>query len=460
MMLSIEWYGLRVKNNINIYPHYIFIQGVTMNKKVLFSVFIVCLFLGSVMLSGCVEEPNVGDGVYESPNGAGVLQVENGVRVLKLSGSNYEMGYAHGYLLAEEIIYTLDNFVFWSAFLLGQDYDELVSNMQFIDWQECYEDELQGMLDGIRDRLPLKDRKVHPKGFGKEVDLVDLKIANSVSDWGCSSFSSWGNATFDGSLIFARNLDYYAGRNECFKKMHLLVSFDDGISQRWVTASICGFIGCISGMNEQGMVLALHDTNHFSSSSSTGYVPRCLILRKMAEQANESWTPAIVADQMESYPGYLGMNLHVCFPALGRTDDKISGIVEFDGNALHDDGQSTLRIPTDNDMLPVDEDFDQRLNYSHSLICTNHYLKRKTDIYNETAGRYVIIKRDLAAAKADGNVSIDEALEIMEAVGDAGTIHTTLFRPDQKRLHFYLAEVGAGGFDSAGIIFDFDDFFV
>ncbi len=431
-----------------------------MSKKLFFAVFIVCLYLAGGLLAGCLDDaPMVEDGVYESPNEAGVLQVENGVRILKLSGSHYEMGYAHGYLLAEEIIYTLDNFVFWSAFLTGQKYDDLVNDMQLFDWQQCYEDELQGMLDGIRDRLPPQHRQVHPKGFAKEVDLVDLKIANAVSDWGCSSFSSWGNATDDGSVIFARNLDYFSGRNECFKQAHLLLSYDDGISNRWVTASVCGFIGCISGMNEHGLVLALHDTNYFHSSSSDGFVPRCLMLRKIAEQANDSWTPEDVANLMESYPGYVGMNLHICFPALGRTDDDISGIIEFDGNALHDDGQSTLRSPSDNDELPVDEDFDQRLNYSYSLICTNHYLKRKTGIYDETAGRYVTIKQDLETAKADGNVSIDEALKIMESVGHTGTIHTTIFETDEKQLHFYLAEPGSGGFDSSGVVFHFDELF-
>ena len=369
------------------------------------------------------------------------------------------MGYAHGYLLAEEIIYTLDNFVFWSAFLSGRKYDELSADMQFIDWQQCYEQELQGMLDGIKDRLPFQDRRVHPRGVGKEVDLIDLKIANSVSDWGCSSFSSWGNATDDGSLIFARNLDYYAGRNECFKKSHLLVSYDDGVNHRWVTASVCGFIGCISGMNEHGMVLALHDTNYFPSSSSDGFVPRCLILRKIAEQADGSWTPDDVASYMETLPGYVGMNLHICFPSMERSDDEISGIIEFDGNSFHEDGQSTLRRPSDNEFLPFDEDFDQRLNYSYSIVCTNHYLKRKTAIYEETANRYVTIKQDLETAKSDGNVSIDEALEIMKAVGHAGTIHTTIFETDEKRLHFYLAEPGSGGFDSQGLTYDFNDLF-
>ena len=431
-----------------------------MIKNIFFSVFLVILLLGSVMFAGCVDDvPDVVDGVFESPNGSGVLIVENGIRLLKLSGSNYEMGYAHGYLLAEEIIYTIDNFVFWSAFLSGRKYDELVYDMQFIDWQQSYEKELMGMLDGIKDRLPKQDRMIHPQGRAQEISLVDLKIANSVSDWACSSFSSWGNATDDGSVIVARNLDYYSGRNECFKRSHLLVSYDDGVHNRWVTASVCGFIGCISGMNELGLSLALHDTNYFPSSAESGFIPRCLILRRIAEQTNSSWTPSVVAEFMESLPGYVGMNLHIAFQSVNRSDDDIAGIIEFDGNANHQDGQSTLRCPTDNGFLPFDDRFDQRLNYNYSIICTNHYLKRKTAIYAETADRYVTIKQELVTAKADGNVSIDEALHIMELVGHTGTIHTTIFETDEKRMHFYLAEPGGGGFDSSAVVFDFEEMF-
>ncbi len=428
-------------------------------KKEPFSLVIVLLLFCSSSFVGCLQLDDPVDGVFASPNEAGVLIIEDGVRLLKLSGSPYEMGYAHGYLLAEEIIYLLDHFVFYSAFLFGASYEELVANMDLIDWEASYIEELQGMLAGIQDRLPPYQRMVHPNIVGKQIALVDLKIANTVSDWGCSSFSTWGNATDDGSVIYARNLDYFSGKDECFKKVHVLISYDDGVHHRWVTASVAGFIGCITGMNDAGLTLGLQDTNYFPPSVERGIIPRCLILRKIAEHADEDWTPDDIAEFMESFQGYLGMNLHVTFPTTNRSDDDIAGIIEFDGNSSHPDGRSTLRSPGENSGLPINDSVDQTLNHSFTLITTNHYLERKTDISLESAGRYVTIKEELYLARADGNVSIDEAVHIMRLVGGIGTVHTTVFETDEKRLHFYLAEPGSGGFDSPSVIYEFEEMF-
>ncbi len=413
-----------------------------------------------LLLSGCLNTlPEAVDGVFESPNGAGTLIVEDGVRLLKLSGANYEMGFAHGYLLAEEILYSIDNFVFYLAFLSGRSYEELCEDMQYIDWENAYGEELQGMYDGICEKLSASKRFVHFAGKPKLLEPTDLQILNSVSDWGCSSFSAWGEATDDGSVIYARNLDYFAGKDEAFKNMHVLVSYDDGEHNSWVTASVAGFIGCITGMNEHGLTLGLQDTNQFSPTQEYDIVPRCIILRHIAEDSQADWTPEDIAEYMENYQGYLGMNLHVTFPSTGRTDDEIAGIIEYDGNSTQIDGKSTLRSPSENTILPYADVFDQRLNYTYAIITTNHYLKRKTFISQESAGRYVTIKNQLLEAKADGNVSIDESVNIMRSVGGSGTVHTTVFETDERILHFYLAEPGFGGFDCTPVTYEFEEMF-
>ncbi len=119
------------------------------------------------VLIGCgpryAECPPPVDGTFHSPNGAGTLIVENGVRRLKLHGSNYAMGYAYGYLLAGEIIYVMDNLIL----PLVPDYRELRGQMESVDWDKSYGNELAGMLAGIRDRLGPKDRMIHPHRRGQ-----------------------------------------------------------------------------------------------------------------------------------------------------------------------------------------------------------------------------------------------------------------------------------------------------
>jgi hypothetical protein len=302
----------------------------------------------------------------------------------------------------------------------------------------------------MNDRLDVKDRMIHVENITREVNLDDLKIFNAMSEWGCSSFSVWGDARADGSVLFARNFDYYTGPDDEMKNAHVIISYDDGIHNSWVTASVCGFIGGISVMNTHGMTMAIHDNNHYQSTDDHGYMPRCLIVREIAEKAGAGWTPPDVESMLDTVKSLTGMNLFIAFPSSGRADDEIAAVVEFDGNALHADGRATLRLPGDNAMLYHDESYDLRLDYTNAIICTNHYLFRKNSTEGswDSAKRILIIKNRLGIAKSDGNVSIDEAVDIMDKVGDDYTVHTIVFEPDNKRLHFYLAKPNIGGFDA------------
>ncbi len=413
---------------------------------------------GSVKSS---EIPDFKGGTWTSPNGAGELIIEDSIRILKLSGTNNEMGYAHGYLLAKEIIYLFDKLLDYLITESGYNYNELQDLMNDISWENNYMDELEGMLSGIHDRLPADERMIHVAGEERELNITDLKIFNAMSEWGCSSFSVWGDARSDGSVLFARNFDYYIGPDNELKNVQVIISYNDGINNSWVTASVCGFIGCITGMNAYGMALAIHDNNYYESSDNDGYIPRCLMLRRLAENAGAGWTPANIETILDTTKALTGMNLHVAFPASGRTDDETAGIIEFDGNALHADGRATLRLPANNNALYQDELFNLNLDYTHGIICTNHFLLRKISSEGswDSAERILVIKNRLETAADDGNVSIGEALDIMDKVGDDYTVHTAIFEPGKKRLHFYLSKPKFGGFEVPVRTFDYEDLF-
>lgn len=419
------------------------------------------------VLIGCgpryAECPPPIDGTFQSPNGAGTLIVENGVRRLKLHGSNNAMGYAYGYLLAGEIIYVMDNLVL----PLVLNYRVLRDQMEAVDWDKSYGNELAGMLAGIRDRLGPKDRIIHPHrwGWDRDIDLVDLKIANSISDWACSSFSIWGAGRADKTTLYARNLDYYSGRDEAFKRSHVIIAYDDNQTdhQRWVNIAVCGFIACATGMNAAGMTGALHDTDHFPSSDSSGFIPRAFGLRQALETITDTQTPADVANLFDGFPDYKGTNLHITFPATGRTDNDVAGVLEYDGKTDHVDGRATLRSPSDNPGLPAPYDgYDHSLTCTYALINTNHYVKRRPEADgadSDSGDRYMTIKAMLDEKKADGDVTVEEARQIMAAVGGTGTVHTVVLEPDAMKLHLFLAEPGKAGFDSLQLDYDFEELF-
>lgn len=73
---------------------------------------------------------------------------------------------------------------------------------------------------------------------------------------GCSSFAAWGDKTEDGSLIIARNFDFYAGDDFSKEKIIAFVKPKSGYNFMYVTWP--GMIGVVSGMNEEGLTVTIN----------------------------------------------------------------------------------------------------------------------------------------------------------------------------------------------------------
>jgi hypothetical protein len=97
---------------------------------------------------------------YRSPDGQATLEMDGGVRILRLAAritrwattrlpagaGNHERG---------------DAIRFWIVALFDQDYTELVARQALFDWRP-YQDELRGMLAGMRDALAPEQLLVTP----------------------------------------------------------------------------------------------------------------------------------------------------------------------------------------------------------------------------------------------------------------------------------------------------------
>ena len=105
------------------------------------------LFIFLILLSTVIPigiEANI---LYDPLDG-GWLEKRDGVKILHLSGTNYEMGYQHGFLLKDDIPKTLRMYktLFESR---GMSYEELVNKWNILKDQlpEYYKDELKGLVD-------------------------------------------------------------------------------------------------------------------------------------------------------------------------------------------------------------------------------------------------------------------------------------------------------------------------
>lgn len=205
----------------------------------------------------------------------GELTHIEGKRVLRVWGTHYEMGYAHGYLLAPEIVALLEDY------MLGRllDKQNYWKTRNLLNWYtripRAYRKEMQGVYDGMVDALGKEGMYSETiEDYFEPVDLLAFNMIpeifrlyfNSQGVFGkpaglCSSISGWGEGTADGNLIFARNLDF-GEPGDLLEASTLVIAYQHIESttreKDWVSIAWPGYLGCLTGMNEHGIGAGLN----------------------------------------------------------------------------------------------------------------------------------------------------------------------------------------------------------
>ncbi len=203
-----------------------------------------------------------------------------GYTVLHVWGTHREMGYAHGYLLADQIVAGHHDIVSY----LGSGYDAMRQAMDEATWMPgAIEAELGGMVGALAELYPEEN-----------IDKLDLKVANGYGDWSyppaCRSHSCWGQFVEPPvKTLSTRRLDF----SNPFPSInhHVLCAWEpiDG-SPAWLGFSWAGYVVGVTTLNEYGTQVSLHDYD-------TGGVPQAdALLRTAAVRymtTNPSWASSI-----------------------------------------------------------------------------------------------------------------------------------------------------------------------
>lgn len=203
----------------------------------------------------------------------GFLEVKaSGLRVLHLKGTAYERGYQRG-MLQEDLAFVTSSNIMESAGWFGWgDFEAGLAMLldakeqmePFIPYQ--FRQEMQGMADALAAQgspIDYDDIVLHMVGsdFGMMAPwLHDLTQPPERSAYPpitrCSSFSAWGEATEDGSLIMGVNSAYYDTEEELKNRPICVVDPTDGgygyVGGIWDVFFVAG------GMNEAGIAINGH----------------------------------------------------------------------------------------------------------------------------------------------------------------------------------------------------------
>jgi isopenicillin-N N-acyltransferase-like protein len=360
----------------------------------------------------------------------GSLTYVEKVPVLKLWGTPREQGYAYGFLLGRKIIAIINGFLENNNLGINKNLYEsaLIPEINRMKIELVYEEELQAMFEGIKASTRGNIFISFLKRDLKYADLVAMNCMNDLIRMGCTSVSTWGKMTRDGSPLIGRNNDWH--RIPAMIENQLVVArIPPRESGRLAFVSVCwaGIIGCITGMNEKGIVLTSHDARGLAPSVRTGFHPYMLTFRSVIESTSPGTSIQNAEDVLKSRVTGIGKNLMITIPS-GR-DGPAAVVFELDGDLTKENG-FTKRFPRESDSY---------------LICTNHFRLRK-----KPAGdceRYALLLRSLERINqnnAEKKVTIELIWNLLKHVVIPGwrTHHSVVFEPDKKLMHVALAETG------------------
>jgi hypothetical protein len=357
-------------------------------------------------------------------------------KYLQLWGSHYDMGYAHGYLLGEEAMANLIRFAvgtssFHRVTPTEYEYFILPYFRSHFTIPQKYQDEAQGALAGCNAKgVDL----THPE-LGREMTAEDFLCLSALPDFnifGCSSVSGWGESTINddtlqGGLVIARDLDYTSGNYTCIGNTSVLIACAPSAAneQRFVLVTVSGLMGCLSGINEQGVGLCcdygyIRDTTYIPLNSLVPFTLSCRNAIETSDPDNSGVHDIYdITFSMHDSSSLTCWDVHL-FSVYDGSHPVPAGILEINNVA------DSLRLTSDNHITPA-------INSDWNLVVTNHERVLYSPPY---CYRYSLMADSL---NQDFHLSTQRAINLENAAAGwnyyAGTIQQMVFRPDIMVTH-------------------------
>jgi hypothetical protein len=372
----------------------------------------------------------------------GYLHEIEGQRILHVWGTPHEMGYAHGYLLGQEVIDLFHGYILelvpLSIYKLAY---QLVAPL--FELPQDFQDEGNGLLAGMRDAGV--DMNIGP--LGREIELADLLFCNAVADIGaaaCSTEIAWGSATQDDPLLegetaMARNLDWpTAGPNPyLLPESAVLIAFSPSAENQSTVVSYTypGFFACLSCMNDQGVSAAVNVAHNgvpiLDIDFGDNFVPIGVSIRQaLHEDVDQSGKLDLydVVESIENNPRSGAVIVNLAQPLAGSDGDP-GAVLESDNGGV------ILRVPADQPELG-----------DSILIATNHLRKLRA---KDACDRYDLLLDEIGGL---GNeLTTGSMLDLLGMVKQnwflSRTLQTVTFFPSTLRMGMSFTTADAVSID-------------
>lgn len=248
----------------------------------------------------------------------GTLRHVHDYPVLHLRGDAAQRGFAHGELIAPQIVDFFREYVLEDKLRSAQTYQNGFEKFlgthfalpaEFVT--EC-EAVIQGMrASGANLRIPELNR---------DFSLTDLYAINAYIETramreSCTQFAAWGDRTagtdVDGGMVTGRNMDGECDIRKVTVSHFLLFAVEpestpDAPRKRWVSMMWPGFVGTISGLNEDGFYTMENAGGTGPGPVVDKLVPISWTMRDCLARLGADATPASVQALFDEYDNAAG----------------------------------------------------------------------------------------------------------------------------------------------------------
>jgi len=250
------------------------------------------------------------------------------------------------------------------------------------------------------------DTVVRRSGIDRDALLAGNVMMDIYRGMGCSSLMVEPSRSATGGPLFGRNLDFFS--NGYLHKYTLLTVYRPRERHAFASVGFAGLVGCLSGMNDQGLAVAVHEVLAARDGSrlfNPKGVPYCFALRRILE---ECATVDEAERLMKSIERTTMYNIAVC--------DRQRAIV------LEVTPKSVVRRGAAGGLCP----------------CTNHFRSVELAVF-PVCGRYNTLLAD-----APAKLSLEDVETRMNAANMGRlTLQTMIFEPSALRLHLAFGNLPA-----------------
>jgi len=270
---------------------------------------------------------------------------KSGLFELYIEGQPFERGVIDGKLTKELVVKQEDYFTAQIAKMIPSDFYRSFLKY-FVAWfnrdlsnniTEEYKEEIYGISEsasakyqyiGSNYQRLLNYHGAHDIGHA----LQGMALV------GCTSFGTWDARSKDSTMIIGRNFDFYV--NDDFARDKMVAFYNPAQGYKFMTVTWGGFIGAVSGMNDQGLSITI---NAAKSTLPTGAAtPVSLVAREILQYAKNINEAIAIAKKRKMFVSESLL--------IGSANDKKAVVIE--------------KTPTTYDV------YDPNSNY---IVCTNHF---------------------------------------------------------------------------------------